>query len=437
MEAILELNYFLIKYKLGPIEKSNPYSQTEESDESSQLLDNSRKETFNFVLTLFNHFDCLYDKLKDSFNVEYLKNFLQILKNKRRDNFDYVETPFHVLLQKRYLLKGKFAKACGHYSKAVYYFTKSKERGVISDANIYRSAVKQIISIVKSYERAVIEDMNYNKECLKRSETSQFEVTKDTIKRINEIKKENETLKTYKDNFSPYLEELENELAAFKYMAKDVIVMVDFSDSMLTSNLKKIELTQKSILSIFENLITEDDKFALFTFCNHINPVVSLSYKNESNVDFIIDLIKSLDRLAQEKWESDEYLDEKYSDLKNALTKICKFIFRKSFAQRDRWVVVFTDQFYIDEKDAKEISSFLRFIEEENQLSVIVIGVGMEKKQSIRCQEFIKQATKSKSEFIDIENIYKLRNTFKITGIIREEERLFHLERYEAETRNV
>ena len=176
VEAILELNNFLIKYKLKQREFSH------KDPELSKVIENNRIDTFKFIIENFDYFDEIFLKFKKSYNYNDLKNFLQIIRNKRKDNFDYIETPFLINFQRSNYLKGKLALYSGHFSKAFLFFNKSMEKQVVCDARIIKSSIKQIYKIIKRVEINLDKKLASNNIFEKEIMSSHLEIPKENQK---------------------------------------------------------------------------------------------------------------------------------------------------------------------------------------------------------------------------------------------------------------
>ena len=217
MDAILELNSFLIKFKLNTKNNKN-YEQ----NNLNKFFEEQKIETFNFILKNFVNLDLLIVKLKVTYNTDYLKNFMKIIKNNKKE---IIDLPIYIICQKNNYLKGKFALYCGHYTKALEFFYRSREKQDICDASIIRSSIKQISKIIKHFEIEIVKNLSQNEEILK---------NKNTNKKLNaEIKNEIENLSKITDLVEFNNEDLFNELQFYNYSPKDVIILIDFSQTMI------------------------------------------------------------------------------------------------------------------------------------------------------------------------------------------------------------
>ena len=97
-----------------------------------------------------------------------------------------------------------------------------------------------------------------------------------------------------RENITRYNDSLEKELSRFSYSPKDLIVLIDFSETMTFSDGKKIKNAIKTAQNIFDIYITQEDKFALFLNTKSVNPIISLSNKNINTVTYVKDVIENL-----------------------------------------------------------------------------------------------------------------------------------------------
>ena len=414
MEAILELNSFLIKYKL----KSNKFNGLKDNN-SDKNFDNQRIETFKFIVDNFNNFDEIYEKLKNINNKDHLKNFLEIVRNKSKNNFDLVEIPFLILGQRKNYLLGKLAKCCGHFSQALLYFSKSKERQIICDAYLIKSSIKQIFKLIRQFETELEKDNIINAYINKKFNINSLEMPKVKKTKIEEdIQKYNK----YKESFTYYYDELNKEIYFFSYSPKDVIILIEYSETMCSKDNKKIERASRNSITILDNYITEEDKFGLFIFTEHVNPIVSLGRKNLNNLEYIKDVISSLENLIEE-------IDYEVTNLKNALERLIDYFKKKSCPQRQKWVILYTDTLN-NESSLKETIKKM----EEFQINLLVVALSMNKENSILFSEIIKTSNpNNRNEIIENENIVRLSQIFRINGTIQENEKKFVNERYDCE----
>jgi len=140
---------------------------------------NNVKEYLQRIKNFISYFDVLKQKFLIRTNCENFKNFLEILTEKRIDDLDLTEIPYTVLIMRLNFLKGKLAKICGHYYKALNYFYISREYLTICDAWIIKKSnknIKQIYELIfKKIENDLFEIENANSDAdLNRIEKKYF-----------------------------------------------------------------------------------------------------------------------------------------------------------------------------------------------------------------------------------------------------------------------
>ena len=153
-----------------------------------------------------------------------------------------------------------------------------------------------------------------------------------------------------------------------------------------------------------------------------------MTAKTSNNNDYLRELILNVEKSAHIG------KSEEKSNLIKAIEKSFEYLKKKSIINRDKWVVIFTDKFEINEnKEEKIIKNFLKFFENVN-ISVVIVGIKMKKNESEFLSQILKKCTrKNRSEYIDYENISRLKSIFKINGIIRDDDKIFLNERYQSE----
>jgi hypothetical protein len=129
----------------------NLYSQADNKNYFSYKNRNNSiediKNTMQRIKSFFSHFELLKKKFIFETNPDYIKNFLEIINEKRIDDLDLSEIPYSVLIMQCNYLKGKLANISGHLNKALEHFYKSREYLTICDAWIIKKSNKNIKKI--------------------------------------------------------------------------------------------------------------------------------------------------------------------------------------------------------------------------------------------------------------------------------------------------
>lgn len=397
-EAALQLINFLIKYKLKPSDYNKDLLPNEIEDRKIDVL--------KFILEIFSGLD----KITERFNLidksEFLKNFLE-----RKNKFEIIQIPYPILLQNSNYLKGKLAMYTGNYANAFIFFNKSKEKFVISDANIIQSSIKNLYKIISHFYSKLEQDLNY-------PNFKQF-----TLKKTKQYY-ESVIIKSNKQLLTNYLKELELELQNYSYIPKDLIVMIDYSATMIAPETKKIDLSSKKALYLFDNFITEIDRFGLFIFKKYINSIVSLVEKNKNNIFYLREIISSLEKNMR------HYENDGESDLCTALDKITKYLRRKGKNERQNWIIILTDKLFYNHDQVQKIKEKIKDLEDEN-INTILMEVSMNNRDKEYCKRIFKSSkTSIKIDFIENFDDSKLMSLLRINGVITEDGKNFMNERY-------
>ncbi len=131
------------------------YFINDECDKVKSLI----KEYMKKIKLFLNYFKILKNKFVMDSSPDYFKNFMDIIIEKRKEDLDITEIPYTVLIMKCNYLKGKLAKLCGHYNKALEYFYKSREYLTICDAWIIKKSNKNIKKIYKIIYNKINENL--------------------------------------------------------------------------------------------------------------------------------------------------------------------------------------------------------------------------------------------------------------------------------------
>ena len=315
-ESILEYNEFLIKYKLKVSSSNNNNDLVTISED----IKHEKLIIFDLIVKNFEEFDKKLENLKASNSAEYFKNYLEILKNNKKENFDLIiETQSMILCQRCNYLKGKFSRYCGHNVKALDFFFKSRETQIICDASIIKKSINQIIKIMREINDE-IENNIQQLEYLNKTDKNEMRSS-----RSNQTRAKIDQNKKISDTIIKYIENMEKEVDQFNLsQPKDLIVLIDFSETMSSCEGKKIKNAIKTSQNILDNYITQEDKFGLFLYTKSLNPIVSLTNKNMKTYNYIKDLMEEL---------IIDYVDHEFkgkTNLINSLELIHEYLKKKS-----------------------------------------------------------------------------------------------------------
>ena len=195
-----------------------------------------------YIVENFQKFELIYNSLKDLKSNEYIKNFVELMQNSKRDTIDMIEVPILILNQKSNYLKGKLAYYCENYPKALEYLNRSKEIYLISDATFVKKSIKLIKKIL------YVVKMNIEKEIIiNENKLGLLDVNKasDFKNYVNKIINNRNKIQEYDDY-------LEKEIEKYTFINRDILILIDISKSMMNDD-KKIEKATKNTSNIFEN----------------------------------------------------------------------------------------------------------------------------------------------------------------------------------------
>lgn len=274
------------------------------------------------IIRNFNEFDTIFDKDRESAEATLgLKQLYDKVRSNKKNNFDMIEVPIEILMQKSNYLKGKFMKINQDYRSALEFFYNSQKINVVCDAKIVKQSIKQIINIYK----IMIENIGYDIDLIKNK--SQYLISKTNKKNNNSLEKEKEveTRLKHKEQFQKHIEKWTIELNKYNYYSKDYSILINISKS-INENIKKIDRALKISDSIYENFITSEDRFSLFLASKSTNPIINLSYKNFQTYEFIKDSIASVKDLI----ESNGFIKDADSNLIKAIVKAREYLNKRS-----------------------------------------------------------------------------------------------------------
>ena len=299
------ISYLKIKLKrtineLNENNNENDLFGKKEYDKLSQLKSNkmsSNQKTFKNLINIAKNLKEYINKIniKLGGKIEGIgegeknkyKGFLNELKHVNKKSYNIQFNIF--LIEQRYnYLFAKFSKLCGDYAMAISYYLKViDEQRLITNGVLYIKASNKI--------RNIINFANNNPQFLSIQE------------------KDENLVKYIYDKCNKALTQSQ------KNICKDLVVVLDKNYSNFTDNEKKYRLQiqqYNTITTIFENYISMNDRFALYTFGNDIN----LYNNDRENEDVYIDYIRnnSIKKLISLTYKN----NTSYSFMKSIINKI-------------------------------------------------------------------------------------------------------------------
>jgi hypothetical protein len=394
VEALLTYNEFLLKYRIK--------SSGALSDEIKLL----KEDYIMQVMANFTELDYILSNLQTQVNNEYIKKITNLMKMYKKDSHELIELPIHVLIQKANYLKGVFCMYCGEYNKALEFFNESKKVNIISNAIIIRDSIKKIKKIIKTTNAKLgkqIDDMKEVKQ-------------KTLLNMILTIGEKMNRLQTYEDI-------LTHELDKYQINPKDIAILINISSKM-TKDSKKTNQTLKLTESIFENLVTNDDRFSLFLYCDNTNPFIALEYKNHNTIEYLRDQIKNI-------YTNKEEYKRGSPNCIGAVTNVYNYLKKKNLSSgtREKWIIVITDVLakddvcYFREKNLKDE------IFEGSYLANLIL-ITLKTKYSIDMADVRSKLNFNKSGVVDFDKLDVLKKKMRIYGAISEDV-VFDQEKYD------
>jgi hypothetical protein len=413
-EGILEYIEFLLTYRL---------KQNDVIGMKTQIVVTNKLDLVQQIGNFLKDFDLAFNQLEKVYNdMEYYKIFLDTLKN-CGGGYEYIEVPHLILCQRSYYLKGKFAKMCGHLQKALEYFSRSMEMSIICDAKVIEKSIKQVIAIMEHTTLGIEEEISKENQRLEMRHDGGKPNAKMTLKKTNSnVRDHISRLTDYNKEIENYVAAMKENLNRFQYSAKDIVVLIDASESMRLDN-KKIQRAVKVINTIYDSFISTEDGFALFIYDKCVNSIISLHQKDYSNYSYVKSMIENI---AAEIYKISKDLKvSDYSRLFKAIEYCNKYLDKKA-KSREKWIVVFTDRIYEYEHEVDFVTNL-----KDGKLNVIVVGCNVPQYE-VNYISRILRGISNKSEYMDYEDISKFKNIFKCHGRV-EDEYHYPNEKYESD----
>ena len=270
---------------------------------------NMAKKSNEYIIKMKSKFGIGQAGISEREKIKY-KEFLNELQKIEEKNYN-IEFNIFLIEQKYYYYFAKFAKLCGDYSTAINYYIKViDERRLISDGVLCLKSNKKICNII-NFAR-------YNPSFLSIHEKDE--------KKINEIY----------EKCKRQLKELQ------KVDYKDLIVVLDKNYSNKDpEKVYKLNMKQyKAISNIFDNFISTNDRFSLYTYGdenydieenvdddesinaiknNSVKKLMGLSYKKIDNIGFIKGIIEKFHENIINEYENQIKMKQMYSNMEQTL----------------------------------------------------------------------------------------------------------------------
>ena len=369
-----------------------------------------------------NHFT--YENIRTAY-----KNFLYELKNVHQVNSNSnIYLNYFILNQEYNYLMGKFAKLSGDYSTAIMYYNKViNDKLLISNGKIYVKANQKILNILNfSKYNPDLLNINSNDEkiCLKLFETCN------------------------------------NNLNKLNTFFKDMIIILDRTP-INNEKKSKIEIQQTKIMkNIFENYLSSEDKFALYTYTKegyneHIKKLIPLTFKDSQNYAFISSILDDLysealkDKINNENKDNqfynniennikdnfnDEHYDDLYNDMKMKfpLDTLLKVIneYNNNINEsldntfREVFIVILTENFQnevnkkVNKENIKELFKNWNVQNKNKIKKLFIIGTLLQDQSKLKLVKKELKLLNVDNEYLEFENYQEIRKMITRIGIL-------------------
>ena len=452
----------IIKRVINDINKYNHGEEGENKNRAKNIeeIQHNQEKRFNKVVNMAKKTKEYIIKMKSKIGISKngisegeknkYKEFLNELQRIEEKNLN-IEFNIFLIEQKYYYYFAKFSKLCGDYSTAIIYYLKViDEKRLISDGVLCLKSNKKICNII-NFSR-------YNPGFLSIHEKDE--------KKLNEIY----------EKCKKQLKELQ------KVDYKDIIVVLDKNyTNKDVEKVYKLHMQQyKAIDSIFENYISTNDRFGLYTYGdenfnfdeeddedvfinyirnNSVKKLVGLSFKKNDNYGFIKGIIEKFheniindyenqskmkqmylnteqsknisfnleDNIIRERNNEvdDYYLNKK--KLKSSINIIFKVINEANIEeQRKKYVIIITESFKdeLNRENNNEKFNAKDFFREVNYISkskiekLYIIGSLLDEKNAFNEMSIELSNHGIKNEYLEFENIGELNKKFQTIGTL-------------------
>ena len=451
-----------IKRIINYINKYNNEDEVEGKNKTKTIdeIQQNKENIFNKVVSMAKKSQEYITKMKSKIGVSQnviseaeklkYKEFLGELQKIEEKNLN-IEFNIFLIEQKYYYFFAKFSKLCGDYSTAIIYYLKViDEKRLISNGLLNLKANKKICNII-NFAR-------YNPSFLSINEKDE--------KKINEI-------------YEKCLKQLK-ELNKVDY--KDIIIVLDKNyTNKDVERVYKLHMQQyKAISDIFENYISTNDRFGLYSYGDEnfnydeegdedmfinfirnssVKKLVGLSYKKNDNYGFIKGIIEKFHENIINDYENQSKMKQMYLNMEqknlsfNMEGSIMKeknseiddfYIYKKKLKstiniifkvineansieeQRKKYVIFITESFKDelsaegnnDKFNAKELFKDINYISKPKIEKLYIIGSLLDEKNLYN--EMSNELTNHgiKNEYLEFENISELNKKFQTIGTL-------------------
>ena len=366
----------------------------------------AKVETIKLVLDLFNEVDKLNENLiVSNYNVMHLINILKY----DCEMVNSMDIPPSIITQHTLYLKGKFYLKCGHYKLAIENLEKSLNFGNIGNISIKINTIKKLIKIAQIFKNLVKNELDF------------------VITHESKSKSENENNRQRKLQLENFIYSLNEELIKYKYFERDICFILNLSNISINSD--QFSNTIKSLIYIFENIITYRDRLAIIVYINGMfKIIVNLTQKTYENENSLLSYINTFGSILKFPQNDSSVQEENPNVISQAILYSYQYLLKKQMGlindKRDNWYIYLTKEVTQEEIDGfkkRPLESYYR--NEQLHNLVILLCENEEIKRNLRrCVKFNRSCAINKND------IEKLRDVMGTIGEMQDIE--FDLEKY-------
>lgn len=392
---------------------NNITNEFDKKNEEIKIQSDLKKDIL-IPATLIKKIASFLEKLKRKFykNIrENYKSYLYDLHHIENNISSNIHLNYHLLNQRFHYLNAKFNKFKGDYVTAIeYYIRATDDRLLIYDGMFYKKANEKIISILTD------------------AKTHNVVIPLKHIKPNDLIEQCNMKLKTLNSN------------------SKDFVAILDLNEGAS----KKLQNKMiKTIKNIFENYISTDDRFCLYTFKHndYFTKMMPLTYKDSQNYPYIISIfdflygtINNVDSGTEGIIENDDNKnisessrilneevdeDDLYSEMKmkfaiDAVFNVANELPDKKITKREQYIVLFTECFQSTVNDKVNKDSILEFFKDrtrKNERSkLFIIGNLMAEQEKLSLARDLLKNYFETCDYFEYENYQEIKKLITVMG---------------------
>ena len=488
-ESILDYIEFLIKFKLKT-SNENKYILNIRSKNIPNLKkkQNEKKIIFNKIMGWFNLFDEYVNHVRKNTSLDDSKSLIDDFSILSSDNIEFnVENQslflFKINIQRSEFLKGKFALLCKNNTDALFFFIRAaKKKSIVSDGLIKKKCLKRISKILSNlFQR--FNDYNIITWPIK-AKIQNYEKTRaryfNKKLSINNEKEESIKDNSFKKEMLMIKDDIMSDIEEFNTkQTKDLIIIIDFNfyyQDNQNDNVEKINLFIDQTKTILDDYLSNNDRLAVFIYKNQYQMVCPLVTKSKIDLNnFSKDLIyyqKNIFNIIKEDEESNTYdvtenglekaqiekqletqilsnsesqkslqsNSKKYKINENNIIKglintinFCQsYLKLKEDIKNEKFIILFTDVFNTYKINDIIISSNLKNLNGDKELTFLLVGKNKEKyiinnknknfdsyEDKNMIDKFLSKFSE-KSEVIYIENMKKIKNIISSNSVIKD-----------------